>query len=91
MKLFLVCKLFLVLFLALVLAGCASTKTSITDPSSGVVFSMETSTFFKDVKDVSGKADSEGFQFDLGSSGSALTPEQTQAFACILNPLACKP
>ena len=79
----------ILLIAMLALAGCGTTKTSITDPKTGVVFSMETRTLFKTVKDAKGDASSEGFEFSLGSSTSTLSVEQAKALACLPNPASC--
>ena len=50
------------------LSGCATTTTSITDPDTGVVFTMKTRTLFKDIQDAEGDANIDGFRFSLGSS-----------------------
>ena len=81
-------KQLLVILLALVLAGCAS--VSMTKTGEDVTWSSRT--LWKDIQGVEASAASPAgdFNFGLGSSTSQLTPEQVQAFACILNPQACK-
>jgi hypothetical protein len=80
-------KLLITILLAIMLTSCAQTKTSITNPETGVVFSMETRTLLKDVKDAEGDANSEGFKFSLGSSSGSLTPAQ---LACLVDVTKCE-
>lgn len=76
----------ILLLAAILTTGCATTQTTITTPDNGQVFSMKTTTLFKDVKDVRGNASRQGFQFELGTSGNTVQPEQ---IACMLAPQLC--
>lgn len=80
-------KLCILIIALLASAGCATTETTITTPDNGQIFSMKTTTLFKDVKDVSGNASSQGFQFDLGTSSNTVQPE---LIACMLAPHLCR-
>lgn len=74
----------IILLLIVILSGCGKVKMTKT----GEDITWESTTWFKDLDAV--EAGSDGFDFNMGSSKSAMTQEQAQALACLRNPEACK-
>jgi len=77
----------ILLVLATLLIGCATTNAEYVNPTTGAQFTMKTKTLWKDVKDVNGAFTPQGFQFELGSSAAE---GKAEAVACLLAPHLCQ-
>lgn len=78
----------LLILLLLILQGCAT----VTMTKNGDDITWTSRTLWKDIDTVGAQAiGQEGnFTFDLGSSGSALTPQEVMRLTCALNPSWCE-
>ena len=80
-------KYFLLAILLLVLQGCATVEMT----KNGDDITWTSRTLWKDIETVGAQAIAEkgNFTFDMGSSGSAMTPEEVVKLTCALNPSWC--
>lgn len=80
-------KFMLMIVFILFLSGCATVEMT----KSGDEVTWTSRTLWKDIDTVGAQSVGRdgNFTFDLGSSGSALTPQEVMKLTCALNPSWC--
>lgn len=82
---------FLLTILCVLLAGCAKTSATVTNPETGTTFQVSTLTLWKNVKDAHLEKGDGTFKFDLGeSSVKELSGEELAALACLRDRANCQ-